>query len=102
LEPEVETAWNSPVLDLNASDNTPLKPTVSALPLTEANPTIQTADAVKRFKKIPKDMTKIEKLQKFACPFRKRNPQLYSLSEWRSCALSGFNNIARLKYACLY
>lgn len=33
----------------------------------------------------------------FACPFRKHNPRKYDISSWRSCALSQYNTIARLK-----
>jgi len=34
---------------------------------------------------------------KFACPYRKHNPEKYTLQDWRSCALSGFPTVARVK-----
>jgi hypothetical protein len=40
--------------------------------------------------------------QKFACPYRKHNPRKYSHCgrRWRSCALTPFSTIARVKYIC--
>jgi hypothetical protein len=35
---------------------------------------------------------------RFACPFRKHNPRVYNMYKHRSCALSGWNTIARIKY----
>lgn len=32
-----------------------------------------------------------------ACPYRKRNPQQYCISDWLTCANNGYNTIARLK-----
>jgi hypothetical protein len=34
----------------------------------------------------------------FACPYRKHNPRKYSVTEWRPCALTPHNTIARVKY----
>jgi hypothetical protein len=34
----------------------------------------------------------------FACPYRKHNPRKYSITEWRTCALTPHNSIARVKY----
>lgn len=38
--------------------------------------------------------------RKFACPYRKHNPQKYSChsGKWRLCAVNSFDSIARLKY----
>ena len=35
---------------------------------------------------------------RFACPFRKHNPRTYNMYTHRSCALSGWTTIARIKY----
>lgn len=35
---------------------------------------------------------------KFACPYRKHNPQKYCLLEWRLCALTPLDSVARVKY----
>jgi hypothetical protein len=35
---------------------------------------------------------------RFACPFRKHNPRAYNMYTHRSCALSGWTTIARIKY----
>jgi hypothetical protein len=42
---------------------------------------------------IPGDSTR------FACPFRKHNPRRYSIHDYRVCALSHWETIARVKYA---
>jgi hypothetical protein len=34
---------------------------------------------------------------KFACPFRKHNPRKYNMHQYKSCALSSFESIARVK-----
>ena len=34
---------------------------------------------------------------KFACPYRKRDPQTYCLQHWRSCALTPLETVARVK-----
>jgi hypothetical protein len=34
---------------------------------------------------------------KFACPYRKRNPRKYCVTDWRSCTLTPLDTIARLK-----
>jgi hypothetical protein len=39
-----------------------------------------------------------EEGSKFACPFRKNNPGKYSVREWRSCALTPLETVARVKY----
>lgn len=33
----------------------------------------------------------------FACPYRKHNPRQYGIENWKSCALTSFTTIARLK-----
>jgi hypothetical protein len=40
--------------------------------------------------------------QKFSCPYRKHNPRKYSHGDrrWRSCALTPFSTVARVKYIC--
>jgi hypothetical protein len=38
---------------------------------------------------------------RFACLFRKHNPQEYGIDEWRSRALTAFDTIARVKYDLL-
>lgn len=102
LEPNVENGSKKRKFapDLNASNDPPLKP-ASTIPSTVANSTIQTEDAVKRSEKRCKDMTETKSPRRFACPFRKHNPQRYSYPEWRHCALSAFESIARVKYAFL-
>ena len=35
---------------------------------------------------------------KFACPYRKRNPRRYCVRDWRSCALTPLETVARVKY----
>lgn len=35
---------------------------------------------------------------KLACPYRKHNPRKYNLTDWSSCAVSGYTSIARVKY----
>lgn len=35
--------------------------------------------------------------QKFACPFRKRNPRKYCVQTWRTCALTPHTTVARVK-----
>lgn len=35
--------------------------------------------------------------RKFARPYYKRNPRKYSVQQWRSCALTPLENVARLK-----
>jgi hypothetical protein len=39
---------------------------------------------------------------KFACPYRKHNPQKYGVQYWRSCALTPLETVARVKYATLF
>ena len=41
------------------------------------------------------------KKKKFACPYRKRDPRKYNYCtrSWRTCALTSFDTIARVKYA---
>jgi len=34
----------------------------------------------------------------FACSFRKQNPRQYCVDNWRPCALTPFQTIARVKY----
>jgi hypothetical protein len=40
---------------------------------------------------------------KFACPYRKHNPRKYNhcIRTWRSCALTSFESVARVKYVIL-
>jgi hypothetical protein len=35
---------------------------------------------------------------KFACPYRKRDPRKYCVRDWRSCALTPLDTVARVKY----
>jgi hypothetical protein len=35
---------------------------------------------------------------KFACPYRKHNPQRYCVQYWRPCALTALDTVARVKY----
>jgi hypothetical protein len=35
---------------------------------------------------------------KFACPYRKRNPRKYCVRDWRTCALTPLETVARVKY----
>jgi len=37
-------------------------------------------------------------IAKFACPYRKYNPQRYCIRNWRVCALTGLDNVARVKF----
>jgi hypothetical protein len=37
----------------------------------------------------------------FACPYRKHDPRKYSVSNWRSCALTPLATVARVKFATL-
>jgi hypothetical protein len=39
---------------------------------------------------------------KFACPYRKHNPQKYSVQYWRSCALTPLETVARVKYVAAF
>jgi len=34
---------------------------------------------------------------RFACPYRKRDPRKYCVQNWRSCALTPLDNVARVK-----
>jgi hypothetical protein len=44
-----------------------------------------------------------EETAKFACPYRKKNPQKYnpSVRHWRSCALTPLSDVSRVKYCIL-
>lgn len=35
--------------------------------------------------------------KRFACPYRKHDPELYNVQHWRSCALTSLENISRVK-----
>ena len=38
---------------------------------------------------------------KFACPYRKSNPQKHCVQDWRPCALTPLDTVARAKYVTL-
>lgn len=56
---------------------------------------------VKRPKKGPILLNSGNNRPGFACPYRKHNPRKYNVSEWRPCALTPHNTIARVKYISL-
>jgi hypothetical protein len=39
---------------------------------------------------------------KFACPYRKHNPRKYYVRDWRPCALTPLDTVARVKYILLF
>jgi hypothetical protein len=43
---------------------------------------------------LPKDS---ESVTKFACPYRKHDPRVYTISNYRNCALSHWESVARVK-----
>jgi hypothetical protein len=43
------------------------------------------------------DSNRREEQKHFSCPFRKHNPEKYNLKDWKICALTSYQNIARLK-----
>jgi hypothetical protein len=47
--------------------------------------------------KLQESQPKTDQSVEFACPYRKHNPRKYSVRDWRSCALTSFNSIARVK-----
>lgn len=51
----------------------------------------------KRPRKSPSPPKTPEKSTKFACPYRKRDPRKYCVRNWRSCALTPLDNVARVK-----
>jgi len=93
--------WNDPAPGLNACNQEPVGSNLSILTLAKASSTIQTPDAVtSRLLHNHENVAENPDDPKvFACPFRKHNPKKYTItnSEWRSCALSGFQSLARVK-----
>jgi hypothetical protein len=89
------------------SNNTSGYSTVSAISSIDGSSspsysTFQTDDAVKHVvtkthRAPPLLSPVIADESKFACPYRKHNPEKYRLENWRSCALSGFKSVARVK-----
>lgn len=59
------------------------------------------AEAVSEVSNPRRDLSHDEK-QKFACPFQKRNPVRYNLHDYRSCALSSFQEISQVMYVHPY
>ncbi|KAF8854835.1 hypothetical protein BDZ45DRAFT_596462, partial [Acephala macrosclerotiorum] len=53
----------------------------------------------KRHRRSNTPPTELEDSLKFACPYRKHNPRKYNhfAREWRSCALTSFSSVARIK-----
>ncbi|KAH9211724.1 hypothetical protein DL95DRAFT_411770 [Leptodontidium sp. 2 PMI_412] len=91
-------AWNSLTPASNDRDNTLLCSDVSNLPSTEIKLTPQIDDAFKSgFSYGTADVRETGHHERFACPLRKHDPKKYSIWSHRSCALSGFPTIARLK-----
>jgi hypothetical protein len=39
---------------------------------------------------------------KFACPYRKHNPRKYCVRDWRPCALTPLDTVARVKYILVF
>jgi hypothetical protein len=51
----------------------------------------------KRSQQPSEDPDDLEDGRPFACPFRKHNPGKYLVKEWRTCALTPYKTVARLK-----
>jgi hypothetical protein len=51
----------------------------------------------KRSKKSPSQPRTPGKSMRFACPYRKRDPRKYCVRDWRSCALTPLDDVARVK-----
>jgi hypothetical protein len=95
LKPNVYTAFYGPAPKIEATNDTTLNSTISTLPLTEplANSHSQIDNVVTR------GTGDFGIHQRFACPFRKHDPERYTLPEWRSCASLGFSTLSHMKYA---
>jgi len=49
----------------------------------------------KKTKSQPED--RCDSVMKFACPYRKYNPQKYCIKNWRLCALTPLDSVSRVK-----
>jgi hypothetical protein len=95
-----EMQWAGMIPDLGVNNSSvSLNSAVATSLSTEDSSVAQTYDAAKSgiIQGHTDNREEISSIQ-FACPFRKHNPQRYTLnSAWRSCALSSFETINRLR-----